>query len=140
MSHNKHLKIGILFFTLCSLISLPVTAYSPGRYEIVNTAFTVGAGKAKYFNFRVTGNRVDVQGRFRAEGGSGNDIKVLILDSDGFENWRNGHQTSTYYNSGKRTVGNITAQLGPGDYVLVYDNTFSAMSNKAITTNAEVQW
>jgi hypothetical protein len=107
---------------------------------IVNTAFTVKAGDAKYWNFHVGGDGANVVGRFRAEGGSGNDIKCLILDADSFENWRNGHRVRTYYNSEKITVANINVNLPQGEYVLVFDNTYSVLTNKAVTANVEMRW
>jgi hypothetical protein len=73
-----------------------------------------------------------VAARFRARGGSGNDIEVFILDEDGFENWRNGHRAPTYYNSGRVTVGRFDVRLGRGRYFLVTSNTFSAFSNKVV--------
>jgi hypothetical protein len=107
---------------------------------IVNTAFTVKAGDAKYWNFHVGSDGANVVGRFRAEGGSGNDIKCLILDADSFENWRNGHRVRTYYNSEKITVANINVNLPQGEYVLVFDNTYSVLTNKAVTANVEMTW
>ena len=129
-----------LALTLIVLFSLSVTASPLGRAVIVNTAFTVKAADAKYWSFQVGSAGAKVAGRFRAEGGSGNDIKCLILDADSFENWRNGHRVKTYYNSEKITVANINVNLPPGDYVLVFDNTFSALSNKAVTANVEMRW
>ena len=128
-----------LALTLIVLFSLSVTAIPLGRAVIVNTAFTVKAGDARYWNFKVGSAGASVVGRFRAEGGSGNDIKCLILDADSFENWRNGHGVKTYYNSEKITVANINVNLPPGEYVLVSDNTFSALSNKAVTANVEMR-
>jgi hypothetical protein len=73
-----------------------------------------------------------VAAKFRARGGSGNDIEVFILDEDGFENWRNGHRVGTYYNSGRITVGRFDLNLRPGKYFLVMNNKFSAVSNKVV--------
>ena len=128
-----------LALTLAVLFNLSVTASPLGRAVIVNTAFTVKAGDARYWYFKVGSAGANVVGRFRAEGGSGNDIKCLILDADSFENWRNGHRVKTYYNSEKITVANINVNLPPGEYVLVSDNTFSALSNKAVTANVEMR-
>lgn len=136
----RKLSTTYLALTLVVLFSLSVTASPLGRAAIVNTAFTVKAGDAKYWNFQVGSAGANVIGRFRAEGGGGNDIKCLILDADSFENWRNGHRVKTYYNSEKITVANINVNLPPGEYVLVFDNTFSALSNKAVTANVEVRW
>ena len=126
--------------TLVLFFSLSVTACPLGRAVIVNTAFTVKAGDAKYWNFQVESAGANVVGRFRAEGGSGNDIKCLILDADSFENWRNGHRVKTYYNSEKITVANVNVNLPPGEYVLVFDNTYSILTNKAVTANVEMRW
>lgn len=125
---------------LVVLFSLSITACPFGRAVIVNTAFTVKAGDAKYWNFQVGSAGANVVGRFRAEGGSGKDIKCLILDADSFENWRNGHRVKTYYNSEKITVANVNVNLPPGEYVLVFDNTYSILTNKAVTANVEMRW
>jgi hypothetical protein len=122
------------------LFSFSATASPLGRAVIVNTAFTVKAGDAKYWNFQVGTAGANVVGRFRAEGGSGNDIRCLILDSDSFENWRNGHKVRTYYNSERITVANISVNLPQGEYVLVFDNTYSVLTNKAVTANVEARW
>lgn len=136
----RRLWITCLTLTLVASFQLSAIATSFGRTVIVNSAFTVKAGDAKYWNFRVGSNGANVVGRFRAEGGSGNDIKCLILDVDSFENWRNGHRVRTYYNSEKITVANININLPQGEYLLVFDNTFSGLSNKAVTANVEMRW
>jgi hypothetical protein len=71
--------------------------------------------------------------RYEAQGGSGNDIEVFILDEDGMTNWKNGHSTPTFYNSGRKTVGNIDVTLGEGVYFLIFNNKFSTFTPKAIT-------
>jgi hypothetical protein len=136
----RRLLAACLTLTLVAVFHFSVVANPFGQAVIVNTAFTVKAGDAKYWNFRVGSSGAKVVGRFRAEGGSGNDIKCLILDGDSFENWRNGHKVRTYYNSEKITVANINVNLPEGDYVLVFDNTFSGLSNKAVTANVEMRW
>ena len=136
----RKLWTAFLTFTLVTTLNLFANANAFERAAIVNTAFTVKAGDAKYWTFRVGSDGANVVGRFRAEGGSGNDIKCLILDADSFENWRNGHRVKTYYNSEKITVANININLPQGEYVLVFDNTFSGLSNKAVTANVEMRW
>jgi hypothetical protein len=103
----------------------------------VPEAFTVPAGKYKYFGTTISTRSecAQIAGRFHAEGGSGNDIEVFILDGDQFENWRNGHSTPTYYNSGRVTVGKINVCLPSGTYNIIFSNTFSSVSNKAITAD-----
>jgi hypothetical protein len=135
----RKILAATLIIAFCSMLSSSVMAHTYSKTVIVNSAFTVGAGAVKYWEFHVDSDGANIVGRLRAEGGSGNDINCLILDSDSFENWRNGHRVSTYYNSGKITVANINVTLAEGDYILVFDNTFSAVSNKAITARVEIQ-
>lgn len=111
----------------------------PSVSPLVSGAFTIGAGRHQYYRF-VVPNRANIIGRFRAQGGGGNDIEVFILDQDGYENFRNGHSTPTYYNSGRITVGTIRANLGAGVYYLVFNNGYSVITNKAIEANVELHY
>ena len=107
----RRLWATCLTLTLIASFHLSAIANPFEQAVIVNTAFTVKAGDAKYWSFRVGSSGANVVGRFRAEGGGGNDIKCLILDADSFENWRNGHRVRTYYNSEKITVANINVRF-----------------------------
>ena len=78
--------------------------------------------------------------RFRASGGGGNDVEVFILDADGYENWQNNHTVRTYYNSGRITVGKIRARLSEGEYYLVFSNTFSTLTPKAVEAEVYLVW
>jgi hypothetical protein len=131
-----------LFLLLClfssgcvQALKLIKDAASPPK-ALTSSSFTVGA-QSKYFQFQSSGQHVF--GHFKAEGGSGNDIKVFILDEDGFANWQNKHSAKMYYDSGKVTAGKIDVRLKPGTYYLVFDNTFSVLSNKAITSDIQIQ-
>ena len=136
----RKLLTACLTFTLIASFHLSAIATPFARAVIVNTAFTVKAGDTRYWSFRVGSDGANVVGRFRAEGGGGNDIRCLIMDPDSFENWRNGHRVRAYYNSERITVANIDVRLGEGDYVLVFDNTYSVLTNKAVTANVEMRW
>jgi hypothetical protein len=136
----RRLFTASLTLTLVAVFQFSTVGKPLARAVIVNSAFAVKAGDAKYWNFRVGSSGANVVGRFRAEGGSGKDIKCLILDADSFENWRNGHRVRNYYNSEKITVANIDVNLPEGEYVLVFDNTFSGLSNKAVTAKVEMRW
>lgn len=82
-------------------------------------------------------HNVKVQGHFEATGGTGNDIEVFLLNDEQFTNWKNGHATATYYNSGRLTVGDMQAGLpdGGGTYYLIFNNNFSALTAKAVEFN-----
>jgi hypothetical protein len=115
-----------------------VSAISQRRNPIVSGTFVVEPGHYNWNKFDVPEDGARVQGRFRAQGGSGNDIIVLILDEDGFENWRNGHTVNAYYNSGKVTVGTVNTTLSGGSYYVIFSNSFSSVSNKAVTSNIDL--
>jgi hypothetical protein len=62
------------------------------------------------------------------------------MDSINFINWENGHTANTYYNSGQLT-SSISATLpSGGTYYLVYDNTFSVISQKNVNTQANLSY
>lgn len=113
---------------------LPGSASSmPAPLPLIPPSFVVKAGQISYFDFTITGGNSRVGGRFEAMGGSGNDIEVVITNADGFENWKNGHQATVFYQSGKTTIGNINVTLGPGTYYLAFNNKFSLIADKTIT-------
>lgn len=131
--------ISAVIITLAALAPVTPVQARRDRVGIVTEPFTVEPGHYRYFPFTV-GDRATVAGRFRAQGGSGNDIEVYILDEDGFENYRNGHRVQTYYNSGRVTVGTINVALGSGSYYLVFNNSFSTVSNKAVNARVELRY
>ncbi|MBV9927933.1 MAG: hypothetical protein JOZ96_23135 [Acidobacteria bacterium] len=109
----------------------------PTSVVLARGGYAIRAGAYQYFPFYVNPSTTGtVSGGFRAAGGGGNDIEVYILDNIQFENFANGHSVSTYYNSGRVTVGEIRTQLGPGNYFLVFSNKFSVFTAKAI--NADI--
>ncbi len=127
----------IAFAFALGVMETPGRTGAQGSSALTAQAFTVEASQYRYFPFRVPSETrsLQVAGRFRAQGGSGNDIQVLLLDEDGFENYKNGHGTGTYYNSGRVTVGRVNVRLAPGQYYLVFNNSYSLVTNKAVTSD-----
>jgi Zn-dependent protease with chaperone function len=77
-----------------------------------------------------------LKGQFRAYGGSGNDIRVLVLDEMNYQNFWNGHKATALYDSGVLTTAEFKVPLSAtGTYHLVLDNTFSMFTNKAVALN-----
>ncbi len=106
---------------------------------IISDTIEVEAGYYRYFKIYtpVNAENIRLKGNFRAYGGSGNDIIVLIMDETNFINWENGHEAYTLYNSGKVTVGEFNVPLLSGKtYYLVLDNSFSVLSNKGVEIKA----
>ncbi len=107
---------------------------------LVDTAFAVPAKQVMTYKFNADSKGGRVRGRFRATGGSGNDIEVYILDKNGYENWQNGHKVKTYYNSGRITVADIDVTLGKGQYILIFSNRFSSSTPKAVEAQVSLTW
>lgn len=108
--------------------------------RLVPASFFVPA--RRYYSVRFTipaYGKTRVVGKFRAFGGSGNDIEVIILDEEGFQNFANRRGVQTYYNSGKLSIGNIDVRLQAGMYYIVFNNNFSLLSNKNVTTEISFQ-
>jgi hypothetical protein len=126
----------------------PVVTYEPPRPQLhsvnlTNGASTVNASSFSWYTFNVPvgANSVAISGHFSATGGSGNDIECYILDEDGLANLKNGHPSSTYFNSGKVTQARIgAANLPPGTYYIVLDNRFSLLTPKAVQINATLSY
>ncbi len=148
---NKGIGIGIGISIVVVLVAVVVVGGVSGTHSIIPTQHTesivnsmirVAPGQYVYaFSAPSDASNVSVSGTFTAGGGSGNDIKVAILDEQNFINYRNGHQVNAYYSSGQETVGNINANVPAGQTMyLVYDNSFSIISNKEVTTNVSLTY
>jgi predicted nucleic acid-binding Zn ribbon protein len=112
-------------------VQLGSTTFAVKNLGYVYTQFAVPPGATN----------VSVTGRFTASGGLGNDIEAYILTSDGFVNFQNGHQATTYYQSGRVTQGSINANLPAGaTYYLVFNNNFSLLSAKAVQASVTLNY
>ena len=79
-------------------------------------------------------------GRFEAAGGSGNDIRVVLLDKDNYVNWSNGHEATVLFDGGRTTLTKMQVAIDPTKaYVLVFDNSFSIMADKRVKGELSVQ-
>lgn len=125
--------------------SVSATEHPPQPHiiNLTNGAATVNASSYSTYTFFVpeNTNTVAVNGHFAATGGHGNDIECYILDEDGLANFKNGHTTRTYYNSGKVTQAKIgVVGLSPGTYYIVLDNRFSLITPKAVQIQATLSY
>ncbi len=101
----------------------------PGSYSWVK--FTINPSEA--------GARW-VVGHYATSGGSGNDIQVLLMDSDGFLNFKNRHAGTAYYSTGKETAGQLNVgPLAAGTFYLVFNNGFSLVSNKVVQNGIDLR-
>jgi hypothetical protein len=117
------------------LLSLILAAgLSAQAVKLTPEEFVVKARVARYWKFTVSGSTGRVAGSFRASGGSHNDIRALITDSDECENYLNGNQANVFYDSGQKTVGKIDVTLKQGGYCIIFDNRVSAISVKEVSS------
>lgn len=73
---------------------------------------------------------------------SDNDIEVYVLSEPAFVVWQNGYATSTVYESGRVTKGDMQAELpaGAGVYYLVFSNKFSQKTPKNLQTTVVLRY
>jgi hypothetical protein len=111
---------------------LPTPAITP----IVNGNLTVNAASYEYYNFSASALvEPAVQGTFNVS--NGENIRVYIMSAANFAEWQNTRNANACYNSGEVSSGIISVDLpSTGDYVLVYDNTFSETA-KNVTTQVD---
>jgi predicted nucleic acid-binding Zn ribbon protein len=94
----------------------------------------------KEFNTLESWRDIHVKGNFQASGGTGNDVRVILMTKNDFTNFTNGHEAHSVYDSGKLTVSNIDVLLPSTtqNYVLAFDNTFSLVTDKEIKANIDL--
>ena len=104
--------------------------------EIINRMINVEPQPLWEETFEVdleTMRNVRVVGWFISTGGSGNDIRVLVLDDIDFINWSNLHQVEGLYETDKITTAKINIPIiASGKYHLVFDNRFSKFRSKDV--------
>lgn len=140
---GKVILIAALSVVLVALVATAVfltvqnnkSAPPPVPQEIVKGTISVPAGKSVSYPFTLN-NPAIVTGTFKASGGGGNDIVVLVISADAYTNWINGHQVDVLYNSGQETLGKVLALISsPGEYDLVFDNSFSTFTSKSVVVD-----
>jgi hypothetical protein len=142
-ANNKRNKIvgifnivGIIVFIF--LLLLLIKGLGIIKISIVDTSITVSARNYSTYAFNAKGIPfVKVGGNFEASGGSGNDIRVLVMTKRDFLNWENNIHANFLYDSGQQTSTKLDVSLDSGEkeYVIVFDNTFSLLSDKVVTAN-----
>lgn len=111
------------------------------KTHILQGQYEIGGGQIQAWTYEVPTqiNRVGFSGAFRAFGGRGNDIELVICTPFDFENWKNGHPTNVVYASGKVTTAQVNVPtVAPGKYVIALDNRFSAFARKQVTMELDV--
>jgi len=118
------------------------TVPTPHSDLVANATINVPASSWRYYTIAVTSAMLSphLEGTFTASGGSGNDIKVLVMTEADYVNWSNGHAVYPEYSSGQVTTGSFNVSLSTGTHYLVYDNSFSSVSSKDVTTTVHLKY
>ncbi len=125
--------------------SMPTsTSPQPVTEKLTSGQLVVRAGSYIYVKFNVDPARMQnarVIGSFRASGGSGNDIQVVLAEESEFENWKNGHTARLLYSTEKTTTGKIDVPITEaGTYYLIFNNAFSALSDKDVFAEVSLHY
>jgi len=137
-----------VWLTLVFAAALPLAAQDVAQTQIATkpicqpAAFTVAARASKTCTFTIpsTIRAARLVGHFTATGGPRNTIEVWVLDDDSFVNWQNAHQVHALYNSQKVTTGTIGLFLHPGTYHVIFNNSFSVLTPKAVEANMALEY
>ena len=64
-----------------------------------------------------------------------NDVEVYVLSEPAFAVWQNGYATSSVYESGRVSKGEMQAEVpaGAGVYYLIFSNKFTPKTSKNVT-------
>jgi ribosomal protein L40E len=124
---------------------------------ILETPFSVSAHNFRFYKFDLPEGSVNVSivGQFatttssdkkapkaKDSADSDGDIEVYVLSEPAFAVWQNGYATSSVYESGRVSKGEMQAELpaGAGVYYLVFSNKFSAKSAKNINSTVLLRY
>lgn len=100
---------------------------------IADDDYLVGPMRHLCLDFNVP-HIADLIGSFRASGGIGHDIEVIIIYKTLYNLWLENYNTFNFYYSGKKHADDFRISLSAGDYLLIYSNRFSLISKKRVTT------
>jgi hypothetical protein len=122
------------------LASLP---YPLMQEALTSQAIAVPAGGANHLVLTLHPSafkEFSLCGRMLAQGGAGNDIRILLLDELNYLNWSNGHAAKAIYDSGVVTAAEMEVPIRvDGQYRLVFDNKFSWVTDKTVQCDLVVK-
>jgi hypothetical protein len=127
--HVRRLRGGLLCVLAALVASVPglrAQDDDPQRQQQVlfNGQVQVPPGKRYQLTFTTRSNfrNARIAGNVQAQGGTGNDIRVFVVKGQ-----------SLVYDSGRRRSVVMSVDFSePGQYVLVFDNSFSVVSPKLV--------
>ena len=71
-----------------------------------------------------------------------NDVEVYVLSEPTFAVWQNGYATSSVYESGRVSKGEMQAELpaGAGVYYLIFSNKFTTKTSKNVNATVLLRY
>jgi hypothetical protein len=127
-------KIFLSLVVAQIMIAVPLAVFAG---SLTPQSFVVDPGSYRHWVFEVS-RSARLFGEFRAQGGGGNDISVLVVDVDEFEHFVSGHAFRSYFDSGRVTQGQIDLRIRSGRYVIIFDNRFSPFSKKDLSSSLQL--
>jgi hypothetical protein len=127
----------------CSVESTPKPRLTPMHRKIATGEVQVPAGQAIDYRIDIQPEMLEptLKGSFIASGGTGNDIRAAIADEVNYINWINGHEAQVFWHTeGQQTAGNFELVLKPGTYYLAVSNKFSAISDKRVALEVDLNY
>src|SRR5581483_5439943 len=165
---RRHIFLWLLVGLLLGLISWVAISDDPfaqGMQEMVGwkhddpilvTPFSISAHNFRYYRFTLPEGsaNVSIVGHFAVSpdktsnkpkdqgDGQDRDLEVYVLSEPAFAVWQNGYATSSVYESGRASKGDIQSDLpgGSGTYYLVFSNKFAAKSAKDVDANVLLRY
>lgn len=107
--------------------------------NIVNGMIGVENRNFHYYTFSAPSGSINarVDGRFEVSDGRG--IRVIVFDQDGFTNYQNNQDGTSYFITGEQNVGNSEVNVATGERLyLVYDNKNSILTDKNVRTTVNL--
>ncbi len=124
---SRWIRIALVSLTIAAFATAALAQSPDDEHRAVlftgQTNIPPGRQLRTPFSTQTNYVRARIAGSLQAAGGTGNDIRILVL--------KNG---SAVYDSGRRRSVVMSVDFSePGQYVLVFDNSFSAISPKVVS-------
>lgn len=112
----------------------PTTRWVKRNTTLASINIEIPPGQVAWYpvNVPIECRNPNMQGVFRASGGSGNDVMAWVIPAAELENFKNSHGFRTFYTSGKITTDTFSLYLPTGYYFFALSNRFSAFSKKKV--------
>jgi hypothetical protein len=134
--------IVILLIILLSTDSLLRSVLNTHKQTIVDATIVVPPNQYVIYPIdpHSSYNSCKIQGKFSAKGGS-DDIRVYVVDQEGFNDFRNDKKFNAYFSTPEQIGGDIVTTVPCNKKIyLVYDNSFSLITGKTVTTKVDFEF